>query len=129
MHRPTRRGCAAELPPYTRPMRKLLLCLAPLLLAGCASRVSKCTELAGPGWSALSQPPANAAQLLELENLPADERLVWLAKGSDNLMVCDYARGTTSPGCGGSSGWTFVKKNDRWSSHGQVNDFCDTGPS
>jgi hypothetical protein len=111
-------------------MRKILICLVPLLLAGCASdRISKCSQLAGPGWTTLDQPPPQASELLALENLPADSRLVWLAKGQDRLMVCDYARGLTSPGCGGSSGYEFSRKDGRWSSRGQVNDFCDTGPS
>jgi hypothetical protein len=111
-------------------MRLTLICLIPALLAGCASdRFSQCSKLAGPGWSTLSRPPANAAQLLELENLPADRDLVWLSKGDDHLLMCDYARGITSPGCGGSSGYEFQRKGERWVSRGQINDFCDTGPS
>lgn len=111
-------------------MRLILICLISALLAGCASdRVGKCSTLAGPGWTVLSQPPANAAGLLALENLPADRDLVWLAKGEDRLMMCDYARGITSPGCGGSTAFEFAKKDGRWTSRGQINDFCDTGPS
>jgi hypothetical protein len=111
-------------------MRLVPICLAAALLAGCASdRISKCSSLAGPGWSTLDRPPPNAAQLLELENLPADRDLVWLAKGQDWLMMCDYARGLTSPGCGGSTAFEFQHKGDRWVSRGQVNYFCETGPS
>ena len=111
-------------------MRKVPIYLLLVILAGCAStRISKCTTLAGPGWEALSQPPPNAAQLLALENLPADSQLVWLSKGKEQLLVCDYARGTTSPGCGGSTAYTFAHKDGRWSSRGQINDFCDNGPS
>lgn len=110
-------------------MRFTLICLIPALLAGCASdRVGKCSTLAGPGWSALSQPPSNAAQLLALENLPADRDLVWLSRGQDRLMMCDYARGLTSPGCGGSTAYEFQQQGGRWVSRGQINDFCDTGP-
>lgn len=111
-------------------MRLALICLVPALLVGCASdRISKCSTLAGPGWSALSQPPANARELLALENLPADRDLVWLSKGQGHLMMCDYARGITSPGCGGSTAFEFAQKDDgRWSSRGQINDFCESGP-
>jgi hypothetical protein len=110
-------------------MRLTLICLIPALLAGCAGdRVSQCSKLAGPGWSVLSQPPPNAGQLLALENLPADPHQVWLSKGEDRLMMCDYARGITSPGCGGASGFEFKRKNERWNSSGQNNDFCDSGP-
>lgn len=111
-------------------MRISLICLLAVVLCGCASgRVGKCLTLAGPGWTALSEPPPNAAQLLALENLPADSQLVWLARDKDRLLVCDYARGITSPGCGGSMGYEFKEKDGRWTSRGQLNDFCETGPS
>jgi hypothetical protein len=111
-------------------MRKLLICIVLASLGGCAStRIGKCSALAGPGWEALNQPPPNAAQLLALENLPADSQLVWLSRGREQLLVCDYARGTTSPGCGGSTAYTFAQKDGHWTSRGQINDFCDNGPS
>ena len=110
-------------------MRLTLLPLLIILLSGCASRVGGCSALAGPGWSTLSQPPANATQLLELENLPPDSQLVWLSKGPQQMLACYYARGLTSPGCGGSSAYKFVEKDGRWTSQGQLMDFCDTGPS
>ncbi len=91
--------------------------------------MGNCLTLAGPGWIALGQKPANARNLLALENLPADSQLIWLGKGPDQLLACYYARGITNPGCGGSEGYRFVRKGEQWTSQGQVMDFCDNGPS
>jgi len=108
-------------------MRIVLILAA--LLAGCAgNRVSDCTRLAGPGWTRLDQPPANAAQLLGQENLPADSQLIWLAKGGDHLLVCNYAHSLITPGCGGSSAYEFALKDGRWTSRGQLLDECDLRP-
>ena len=124
------RSANAPLSNRRRLMRLTLLPLLVVLLSGCATdRVSGCTKLAGPGWMPLGQPPANATQLLELENLPADSQLVWLGKGPEQVVACYYARGLTSPGCGGSDAYKFVQKNGHWTSQGQLLDFCDTGPS
>ena len=110
-------------------MRITLVLLSLVLLGGCAERrVSECTKLAGPGWTALGQPPPEAKELLGLENLPADSELVWLSKGADQRLVCSYARGMTSPGCGGSVAYSFVRKNGQWASRGQLFDVCETGP-
>ncbi|MDR3414942.1 MAG: hypothetical protein P4L83_02045 [Nevskia sp.] len=104
---------------------RILVVLA-ALLAGCAGgRISDCTRIAGPGWSTLAQPPPNGAQLLGLENMPSDSHLVWLAKGSDHLLACNYAHSLVTPGCGGSSAYEFVLKDGRWSSRGQLLDECD----
>ena len=111
-------------------MRLTLIPLVLLLLAGCSTgTVRNCTKLAGPGWSPMSQPPPNAMQLLAQENLPADSQMVWLSKGPEQVVACYYARGLTSPGCGGSDAYKFVQKDGRWTSQGQLLDFCDTGPS
>lgn len=103
--------------------------LLTVLLAGCASdRISDCTKLAGAGWTTLGQPPPNAEQLMALENIPTDSQTVWLSKGQDKLLACYYARGLTSPGCGGSSAYEFQQKNGRWSSRGAFLDTCELGP-
>ena len=111
-------------------MRIALVSLLLALLSGCVTnRYAGCIQLAGPGWTTLGEPPPNAAQLLASENLPADSQLVWLHKGSQQLLACYYARGLTNPGCGGSDAYKFVQKDGRWTSQGQLLDFCDTGPS
>ncbi len=111
-------------------MRLTLIPLVLALLSGCStSSVRNCTTLAGPGWKPLSQPPAVATQLLAQENLPADTQMVWLSKGPEQLVACYYARGMTSPGCGGSEAYKFLQKDGRWTSQGQLLDFCDLGPS
>jgi hypothetical protein len=103
-----------------------ILVLSAVLLTGCAGgRISDCSKLAGPAWTALNQPPPNASQLLGMENLPTDSQLVWLAKGSDHLLVCNYAHSLVTPGCGGSSAYEFVLKDGRWVSRGQLLDECD----
>jgi hypothetical protein len=110
-------------------MRIIFVSLLLVLLSGCADRQRDCTSLAGPGWKRMSQPPPNARDLLALENIPADNQLMWLSKGPQQVIACYYARGITNPGCGGSSAYKFVQKDDHWTSQGQLLDFCDTGPS
>lgn len=103
--------------------------LSALALAACANRkIEDCSRLAGPGWTPLSAPPPESAELLRLENLPPDRELVWLGQGPDKVMVCNYARGLTSPGCGGSKAYEFVRQGNRWVSRGALLDFCDAGP-
>jgi hypothetical protein len=98
-------------------------------LAGCSDRVKDCTKLAGPGWTQLSQPPAEAGQLLALENLPTGSSVIWLGNGADKVMICDASAGMIVPGCGGSKAYEFVRKDGRWVSRGTLLDFCENLPN
>jgi hypothetical protein len=120
------------IPPTTTAARRgrlALAALAAVALAACASRsVEDCRRLAGPGWTPLPAPPPESSELLRLENLPPDRELVWLGQGSDKVMVCNYTHGLTTPGCGGSKAYEFVRQDGRWVSRGALLDFCDSGP-
>lgn len=107
-------------------MRTPLL-LPLLLLAGCAAgdEVSDCSTLAGPGWTRLRQPPANAGQLLVLESLPPGGDTLWMSKGPNKLLACFYSRGMTSPGCFDSRAYVFEQNNGSWRSKGALLDTCE----
>lgn len=110
-------------------MRATLGLLLAAALAGCAdSNVKDCTKLAGPGWSVLKQPPANAQDLLNTQSLPGDAGIIWLARGDDHLMACYYATSLTNPACGGSRAYEFAQAKGRWTSRGTLLDFCDNNP-
>jgi hypothetical protein len=111
------------------PLRTFTIAALAALLCACSSTAVKdCKALAGPGWSVLPQPPANAPQLLEMENLPVLQEQIWLGKGSDRVMVCNYAHSLVIPGCGGSNGYEFLQKDGKWVTRGALVDFCDNNP-
>ncbi|MBL6751569.1 MAG: hypothetical protein ISP90_13665 [Nevskia sp.] len=111
-------------------MRAVTILLLAAALAGCASsHVRDCMKLAGPGWSQLKQPPAGAHELLAQQNLPDDSSsVIWLAKGDDRVLMCDYSSGLIVPGCGGSKAYEYLRKDGRWVSRGTLLDFCDNNP-
>ncbi len=111
-------------------MRAAILLLLVALLAACAdAKVKDCTTLAGPGWSVESHPPAVAPQLLARLNLPEDSSLIWLSKGKDRYMVCDYSSGLIVPGCSDSKAYEFAQKDGRWVSRGTLLPHCDDNPN
>jgi hypothetical protein len=107
--------------PITRTIGVLL---SALLIAGCAGRqISGCTKLAGAGWTPIAA-PANAANLLALENLPSQD-VTWLADGSGRTMACLYAASLTDPSCGGSTAYVFEQKGGRWQLRDMLVDQCN----
>jgi hypothetical protein len=110
-------------------LRTLIIAALAALLCACESNAIKdCKALAGPGWTVLPDPPTNAAELLALENLPVQRDQIWLGKTGDKIMVCNYSHSLTIPGCGGSSGYEFVRKDGQWATRGALVDFCDNNP-
>ena len=104
------------------------LALSALLSACGGSQIKDCSRLAGPGWAPLAAPPAAAGEILALENLPPASNLVWLSKGPDHVMVCDYSSGLVTPACGGSKAYEFAHDSSgKWVSRGAMIDFCDEG--
>ena len=104
-----------------------LLCLAVAFsLSACATqRVSDCEDIAGSGWSVLSSPPADAAQLLSLQGVPVNDSIVWLGKGGDHLVACNYEVGLTSPGCSSSRAYEFARSAKGWKSKGILLSACN----
>ncbi len=102
--------------------------LSSLLLASLgacsAGPIKSCKTLAGPGWSTLQKPPANAAELLQLENLPGGSEVTWLANGSDRLLACYYAPGLNNPSCGGTTAYEFAAKDGHWASRNLRSEVC-----
>ncbi|TAM09588.1 MAG: hypothetical protein EPN72_01985 [Nevskiaceae bacterium] len=93
-------------------------------LGGCAT-TSSCKTIAGPGWQLSGQAPANAGELLGLEGVTDTRDLIWLHKGDDKVMGCQYKSGLIYPGCSGSVGYVFEKQAKGWKSDGVVMDACD----
>lgn len=107
-------------------LRLGLIALAALLLAACAGQARRdCQALAGTSWSLLSRPPQNSANLLALVGMPDDSGALWYARGDNQLLACMYARGLTSPGCGGATVYQFGRRGERWQSQGTAMDACD----
>lgn len=95
------------------------------LFAGCASnRVEDCQKLAGPGWTELSKAPANAPDLLMLQNLPTGIDAVWLAKGPSRVMACVYSPPMNNPGCSNSTAYVFANEQGRWRFDNMLVDTC-----
>lgn len=95
-------------------------------VSGCATqRVSDCESIAGDGWSVLNQPPKDAAQLLSLQGVPANDTIVWLDKGPDHLVACNYQVGLISPGCSSSRAYEFARGGKGWESKGVLLSACN----
>ena len=97
------------------------------LLGACAGESTRdCAALAGPSWVQMREPPANAASLLAIEGLPNDTDALWFSSGSGKkVLACIYARGLTSPGCGGATVYQFEQQQDRWVHRGMAMDACE----
>lgn len=99
---------------------------AVLSFSGCATqRVSDCESIAGDGWSVLKQPPQDAAQLLSLQGVPVNDTIVWLGKGPDHLVACNYQIGLISPGCSSSRAYEFARDSKGWESKGVLLSACN----
>ncbi len=111
--------------------RLIWLCLQPLLLctlvlAGCASeRVQDCESIAGAGWTVLNAPPADATQLLSLQGVPVNDSIVWLGKGPNHVLACNYQIGLVSPGCSNSRAYVFERGHQGWKSNGILLSACN----
>lgn len=105
--------------------RSLIVLSLGLLLGACAGgRTHDCAKLAGPGWTALAGPPADAPELLQRANLPNDSHLVWLAQGADKVLICDFSNSLVTPGCGASTAYQYERVNSKWVSRGVLLDVC-----
>lgn len=99
--------------------------LSTLALVGCASQqVRDCESIAGAGWSVLNAPPADAMHLLSLQGVPDSDSLVWLGKGSDHVLACNYRIGLVSPGCSNTRAYEFERGHRGWQSKGVLLSAC-----
>ncbi|MDN5873046.1 MAG: hypothetical protein L0H29_01520 [Sinobacteraceae bacterium] len=112
--------------PIRASIRILAVAILAAILSGCASTaVRSCKDIAGSGWSTLSQPPANAAQLLALQGVVSAGHIVWLGKGKDKVFACRYGQSLINPGCSSSRGYVFQKKASGWVPQGVTMSTCD----
>ena len=107
--------------------KQLVILFLLIGLCGCASaRLKKCSDLAGPGWTPLAAPPANAADLLALENLPGGSEVIWFANGPQRALACYYAAGLNNPSCSGTTAYEFAEKDGQWASRSLRSEVCPT---
>jgi hypothetical protein len=105
--------------------KQLVILLLLICVSACAgNRIRKCSDLAGPGWTPLAAPPANAADLLALENLPGGSEVTWFANGPQRALACYYATGLNNPSCGGTTAYEFAEKDGHWVSRSLRSEIC-----